>query len=152
MPYESFSETSLSVALTPGCEMLWTVSNTKGLKSGGTMARARPVEISQRSSGPLSCNLPLVICKLVSALLYACTSALEVCAIAVAGQSMPNETALISLSVTACETHSATTFFFPDMCLMSVENSEIADRCLCWQADCKSVVFYIAWTKGLWSV
>ena len=77
-----FSETSLTVALTPGRERLWTASNTERLKSGGTMGRARPVEISQRSSGPLSCNLVLVIYKLVRAVLYACTSALEVCAIA----------------------------------------------------------------------
>ena len=80
----NFSETSLTVALTPGCERLWTASNTERLKSGGTMGRARLVEISQRSSGHLSCNLVLVICELVRAVLYACTSALEVCAKAVA--------------------------------------------------------------------
>ncbi|GFO38415.1 hypothetical protein PoB_006492000 [Plakobranchus ocellatus] len=92
------------------------------------MGRARPVEISQRSSGPWSLNLVLVICRLVSAVLYACTTALEVCAAAIAVWSMPNETALVS--VTARERQSATTFFFPDICLMSVKNSEIADRCL----------------------
>ncbi|GFR80133.1 hypothetical protein ElyMa_004038200 [Elysia marginata] len=52
----------------------------------------------------------------------------------------------------ARERQSATTFALPLICLMSVENSEMCARCLCWRAVHGSDNFDIAPTRGLWSV
>ncbi len=47
---------------------------------------------------------------------------------------------------------SATTFSWPDVCLMSDVNSAMKDSCLCWQADQGGVVRNRDVTSGLWSV
>jgi hypothetical protein len=47
---------------------------------------------------------------------------------------------------------SATTFSWPDVCLMSDVNSVMKDSCLCWQADQGGVVRNRDVTIGLWSV
>ena len=47
---------------------------------------------------------------------------------------------------------SATGLSFPDMCRISVENSDTAARCLPCLALAGSVCFLIARVRGLWSV
>lgn len=67
----------LRVTLTPGCEVLWIISNTERLTSGGTMGHGLPVEMLQRGLVLLDLLLlDWVIFRLLMAVLYACTSIL----------------------------------------------------------------------------
>lgn len=109
-----------------------------------------PVEVSQTSVVEDEFIWMSFRVSVVDDVLSSWSSGSTACDVASAEKSMEGF-AVYDVFTDTLDRASATTLFWPEMCLMSVENSEIKARCLISRGECVALDV-IAYVSGLWSV